>query len=51
MTFLNKIWPNKNLVYKKRGSWQHAYTGPKAAEAKEAEQYHAQRRDSIEQGR
>lgn len=45
-TFPAKVWPNENLVYKKGGSRRRAYTGREAAEANEAEQRRARRKDS-----
>ena len=50
-TFPDEIRPKDNLKYKKGGSRRRAYTGREAAEAEEADQRRAKRRDSIEKGR
>ena len=50
-TFPDEIRPKKNLMWKKGGSRRRAYTGREAAEAGEAIQRRARRKDSIEQGR
>ena len=50
-TFPDEIRPKENLRWKKGGSRRRAYTGREAAEADEANQRRARRKDSIEQGR
>ena len=50
-TFPDEIRPKENLMYKKSGSRRRAYTGREAAEADEAKQRRAKRKDSIEEGR
>ena len=50
-TFPDEIRPKDNFMYKKSGSRRRAYTGREAAEADEAKQRRAKRKDSIEEGR